>query len=186
MCVAPAAVLLTTTAAGAALGAANDYYAVKAGNRTLEYNAAVAEQNAALARQEASYARGQAARNAAGERRQTAALIGAQRARMGASGVTVDAGSFMDVTLSTAEQGERAAMALLQQGDMEGWRHELRAGQQSQQARLHRASKKSPGAALAGGLLSGTARVAGGLASMQVFSGAGTAKSFGGGPHLYK
>ncbi len=127
-------------------------------NRQADYNSRVAADNAAIARQEGGYARAQALRNANGKRRETQVLVGAQRARQGASGVVVDSGSASDVVLDTVSHGEREAMALLQQGDVQAWRAETRARGYDRQARLARDSKVSVGGAVAGSLLSSAAK----------------------------
>lgn len=129
----------------------------KAQNAKAEYNAQVSENNAQAAQAEADYARNQAWRNASEKRKETALLIGAQRAKMGASGALVDAGSFMDLSLSTAEQGELDAMALVQEGDMAAWRAERQRDNYLQGANMSRSSKVSTGGVLAGSLLSGAA-----------------------------
>ena len=155
-----AAVPIAMAAVNTVSSSVSSYQSAKAQNRSLEHSAQVNQQNAYYARQEASYARYQAGRNAEEKRKETAQLIGAQRAKMGASGAVVDAGSFMDVTLSTAEEGEKGAVAMLQEGDMESWRHELRAGQYQRQADTALASRVNPSSILAGSLLTGAANTA--------------------------
>ena len=81
-------------------------------------------------------------------------------------------GSFLDVTMNTAETGARDAMALLQEGDISAWRHEIEAGNYKHQAQSYLASRVSPGSVLAGGLLSAAASTA---VSYSVFSGFGGA-----------
>lgn len=138
-------------------------------NAMLEYNAKVAENNAKIKENEASYARAQAMRNAAENRKKTAALIGAQRAKMGASGAVVGSGSFLDLTMNTAEQGAMDAMALLQEGDLQAWRHEIEAGNFRTQAQGYRGSKANAGSTLAGGLLSTAASTTISYASFKDF-----------------
>lgn len=129
-------------------------------NAMLEYNAKLAENNAKIKENEASYARGQAARNAAEQRKKTAQMLGAQRAKMGASGAAVGSGSFLDLTMSTAEEGARDAMALLQEGDLQAWRYEVEASNFRTQAKGYQGSKVNPGSILTGGLLSTAASTA--------------------------
>lgn len=123
-------------------------------NNMLEANAQASLQHAEHTRVEASNARMQADIKAAEERKKTAASLGAQRARMGASGVVVDSGSFLDVQASIAEQGERNAMALLQEGDLQAWRLENQAKQHEAQAGKTAFNGTDPNAVLAQGLLS--------------------------------
>lgn len=155
-----ATIATVATAATGAFSAISGAGQAGAQNAMLEYNAKVAENNAKIKENEASYARGQAARNAAEQRKKTAALIGAQRAKMGASGAVVGSGSFLDVIMSTAEQGERDAMALLQEGDLQAWRYEIEANNFKTQAQGHRGSKVNVGSVLVGGLLSTAASTA--------------------------
>ena len=129
----------------------------KARNKQADYNNQVARNNAEIARQEGDYAWAQALRNANEKRKETGVLLGAQRARIGASGVVVDSGSASDLVLDTAERGEREAMALLQQGDIEAWRVENQARGYEQQARLAQSGKVSVGATVTGSLLSSAA-----------------------------
>ncbi|MDR2161635.1 MAG: hypothetical protein LBO77_05805, partial [Desulfovibrio sp.] len=145
-----AAIPIALTAASGLFSTYASVRDVNSQNAMLDYNAAANMQNARMSVEEARYAMGQAARNASGERLQTGALIGAQRAKMGASGAVAGVGSFLDVELSTREQGEKNAMSLMQQGDVEAWRQMVRAGQYEDQARLALKQKKDPGFVLAG------------------------------------
>ena len=88
-------------------------------------------------------------------------MIGAQRAKMGASGAVAGSGSFLDVELDTKEQGELNAMALAQEGDMAAWRAELQRDNYLSSANMSRASKVSTSGVLMGSLLSGAANVGG-------------------------
>lgn len=137
------------------LDAAGSRQAAEAQNRMLEYNAAASEQNAAYAQAEADYARDTAWSNAGEKRREYARLIGAQRAKMGASGAAADSGSFLDLSLDTRERGELDAFALLREGDNAAWRAEVQRDNYLSSAEQYRAGKTSPGAALTGSLLSG-------------------------------
>lgn len=170
-----AAIPIALTAASGIASAVGGYYDTKAQNANLEYNRQAQLQNAALERQEAAYARGQAQRNANEQRKETAALIGAQRAKMGASGAVVDSGSFLDVSASAREEGEKRAVAMLQEGDIAAWRHDVRAGQFEEQGRILAASKKNAGSVLAGGLLSAAAQTGMSWFTMSKFMGPGTA-----------
>ena len=169
-----AAIPLAMMAVSAAASAYGNYQDAKAQNSSLEYNRQAQLQNAALARQEASYARAQAQRNANEKRKETGVLIGAQRAKMGASGASVDSGSFLDISLSTREEGEKDAVGMLQQGDMEAWRHDVRAGQYEEQGRIYGASKKNPWSVLAGGLLSTAAQTGMSYFMLKDYMGGGT------------
>ena len=139
----------------AVYGTISSVQQAKAHNNMMEYNARVAEQNARLAQAEADYARDQAWSNANEKKREAARLLGAQRAKMGASGAVVDSGTFLDLTLDTRERGVLDAFALLREGDNAAWRAEVTRDNYLQQANMNRASKVSTGGALAGSLLGG-------------------------------
>ena len=146
---------LTTAVAGTAVSAYGQYSAAKAANEQADYQAKVAANNAATAEMEAQYAEQQGQRNAEAQRRKTAIMIGSQRARMGASGAVVDSGSFLDLTLDTAKQGELDAMALLNEGKMEAWRARVQGTNYQAQSNLYKSSKTNPYLAAGGTLLSG-------------------------------
>ena len=182
MCVDPGTLALISLGVTAASGIASSvggYYDTKAQNSSLEYNRKAQLQNAAQARQEASYVRAQAQRNANEKRKETGVLIGAQRAKMGASGALVDSGSFLDISLSTREEGEKDAVGMLQQGDVEAWRHDVRAGQYEEQGRIYGASKKNPWSVLAGGLLSTAAQTGMSYFMLSDYMGGTTAAAAG-------
>ena len=177
MCTIMGAVGLVTTIGSAVFGGINAAQQANAQNAQMEYNAQVAENNAKNAQAEADYARAQGWRNANEKRRETALLIGAQRAKMGASGAVAGSGSFLDVEMNTREQGELDAMALAQEGDMAAWRAELQRDNYLSSANMSRASKVSTSGVLAGSLLSGAANVGGayyGMNQAGVFDSAGT------------
>ncbi|MBQ9405251.1 MAG: hypothetical protein IJU37_00760 [Desulfovibrio sp.] len=80
------------------------------------YQQKISERNRDLAEEQARAARKEGYENAVRKRQEVAGIIGAQRARQGASGVGVDVGSALDLNLDTAERGEIDALALQQQG----------------------------------------------------------------------
>ena len=181
MCVVSATTMgvigLVSSIGSAVYGSIAAVQQAKAQNSMAEYNAQVSQNNANAAQAEADFARNQAWRNANEKRRETAVLMGAQRAKMGASGAVVDSGSFLDLTLSTKEQGELDAMALAQEGDMAAWRAELQRDNYLSNANMSRASKVSSSGAMWGGLLGGAANVGSayyGMNQAGVFDSAGT------------
>lgn len=151
---------LAVSATQGLFNAFGSYEDARAQNKYLNYNASVNANNATLQREEARYIRSQATRNMVEKRKELSVLMGAQRAKMGASGAVVDSGSFLDLTLSTREEGEKDAMAIAQQGDVEAWRHDVQAGEYEKQARMYRSSKRNPTSVLVGGLLSAGANTA--------------------------
>ena len=152
---ATAVVGLVSTIGSAVYGTMGAVRQANAQNAQMEYNAKVSENNARNAQAEADYARAQGWRNANEKRREVAQLIGAQRAKMGASGAVVDSGSFLDLTLSTKEQGELDAMALLNEGRMQAWRSRVQGSNLMAKSNLYKSSKTNPYLAAGGTLLSG-------------------------------
>ena len=138
----------------------------KAANAQADYQSKVANNNARTAEMEAQYAEQQGQKNAEAQRRRTAIAIGAQRARMGASGAVVDSGSFLDLTLDTAHQGELDAMALLEEGQMEAWRARIQGTNYKAQSKLFGMSKTNPYIGAAGTLISGAGQAGMGFMSL--------------------
>lgn len=164
-------IALGTTLVGTAVSAYGQYSAAKAANEQADYQAKVAANNAATAEMEAKFAEQQGQRNAEAQRRRTAIAIGAQRARMGASGAVVDSGSFLDLTLDTAKQGELDAMALLEEGQMQAWRSRVQGSNFMAQSNLYKSSKTNPFLAAGGTLLEGAGRA--GFGYYQMTGGGG-------------
>lgn len=153
--------------AGTLVSAYGQMQQAKAANAQAEYQSKVAANNAATAEMEAQYAEQQGQRNAEAQRRKTAVMVGAQRARMGASGAVVDTGSFLDLTLDTVKSGELDAMALLNEGKMEAWRARVQGTNYRAQGKLYSMSKTNPYIGAAGTLLQGA-----GSAGMGMMGGA--------------
>ena len=158
---------------GSAVSAYGQMQSAKAANRQADYQSQVAANNAATAEMEAQYAEQQGEKNAEAQRRKTAVMIGAQRARMGASGATADTGSFLDIELDTAKMGELDALALREEGQLAAWRARTQGANYTAQSQLYGMSKTNPHIGAAGTLLQGA-----GQAGMSYFSmgggGAGT------------
>lgn len=157
---------LTTSLAGTAVSAYGQMQQAKAANAQADYQAKVANNNARTAEMEAQYAEQQGQKNAEAQRRRTAIAIGSQRARMGASGAVVDSGSFLDLTLDTAHQGELDAMALLEEGQMEAWRARIQGTNYQAQSKLFGMSKTNPYIGAAGTLISGAGQAGMGFMSL--------------------
>lgn len=125
-----------------------------------EYQAKVAEQNQELAQEQAASVKRQGYDDAQRQRLKAAGIIGTQRAIAGASGITVDTGSNLDLTMETAEKGELDALAIQQQSldkahniQIQGWN----AGQQAQ-AYAWQADSIDPTAGMVGTALGGLAK----------------------------
>lgn len=125
------------------IAAGTTYQTQQQQNKLYKYQAKVAENNAKADEYEGQYAKDVSALKAKQHRLQVAQLIGKQRARMGATGVTVDEGSFMDLTLDTVEQGKIDELAILHEGDVAAWRANVGAENSKSEAGLFQASKRS-------------------------------------------
>lgn len=125
-----------------------------------EYQAKIAGKNQELAQEQAKAARKEGYDASVRKRQEVASIIGSQRAVAGASGATVDNGSFLDLNMDTAEKGEMDALALYQQGldkarnlEIQGWN----SGQQAQ-AYAWQADRVDPTAGMIGTALGGIAQ----------------------------
>lgn len=125
------------------------------------------QMNAANAQAEGKEAKQTGEENAALKRQEAAKLIGRQRAAAGASGATVQSGSFMDVYMDTAERGEIDAMALAEEGRrvdynkrVEAWNYQQQAAGHAEQANAAQQNVGyiNPWLGAAGNLLSGAAQ----------------------------
>lgn len=152
-------VTIGTSVAGLGMSALGMSQQSDAANKQAPYQAQVAANNAQTAENEAAYARDTASRNAEAQKRKTLSVIGSQRAAEGASGAVVDSGSFMDVTLDTAERGTLDALALLKEGDLAAWRAENQAVNYQAQSQLYSSSRKDPMMSVGGSLLSGAGEI---------------------------
>jgi uncharacterized membrane protein YebE (DUF533 family) len=140
-------------AAATALGAYSDYEKGQEQKKALKDQANVSAQNAALDRQRAADAtrRGVIEADRAAQRKR--ALIGRQRAAMGASGVDVGSGTFSDVLSDTAAAGAEDESTIMQNALREAWGYTARSGQESNEASsARRAGKRAGQAGLLGGL----------------------------------
>lgn len=125
-----------------------------------EYSAGVAQRNQDMATEQAASVKRQGYDDAQRQRLKAAGIIGTQRAIAGASGVTVDTGSNLDLTMETAEKGELDALAIQQQSldkahnlQIQGWN----SGQQAQ-AYAWQADNIDPTAGMVGTALGGLAK----------------------------
>jgi hypothetical protein len=173
----PMVIPLVVSLVGAAVSAKGQMDQAKAANAQADYQSKVAANNAASAEMEAKYAEQQGQRNAEAQRRRVAVMVGAQRAKMGASGAVVDSGSFLDLTLDTVKQGELDAMALREEGDLEAWRARTQGANFQAQSKLYGMSKTNPYIGATGTLLQGAGQAGMGYSSMM---GGGSGFNVGG------
>ena len=115
----------------------------------------IAENNATVAGYEANEARAATELKVKQHRLQVAQILGKQRAAMGATGVVVDEGTFLDLTLDTVSQGKLDELALMHEGDLDAWRAEVSGSNAAAQSALFRASAPTGGEVAASALMTG-------------------------------
>lgn len=169
----PMVIPLAITLVGTVVSAVGQAQQASAANKQAEYQSQVAANNARTAEMEARYAEEQGQRNAEAQRRKTAVMVGAQRAKMGTSGAVADMGSFMDVTLDTVKTGELDAMALLDEGNLAAWRARNQGANYMAQSQMYSMSKTDPTLAIAGTVLTGVGQAGSGFMSSGGFGGSG-------------
>ena len=125
-----------------------------------EYSAEVAQRNQDMAQEQAASVKRQGYDAAQTQRLKAAGIIGTQRAIAGASGVTVDTGSNLDLTMETAEKGELDALAIQQQSFDKAHNLEIQGWNSGQQAAAYswQANNLDPTAGMIGTALGGLAK----------------------------
>lgn len=156
-------VSLAMTAAGTYANIQQANAQREAAKSQAEYQAAVAQKNQELAEEQARQQRIAGYEEATRTRRETAILIGRQRAAQGASGSVVDAGGNLDLNLDTVERGEFDALAAYQKGlnasynsQIQAWNYgQQSAGYQMQADNADKGSGWATVGAIAGGVAAG-------------------------------
>ncbi len=149
---------------GALAGAAGTYQQGKAAQASADYQSKVAANQAKIAGYQAedSLARGSIAERQ--QRLKVKQLIGQQRASMGASGLSLDSGSFVDTIGDTAELGEYDALLIRSNAEKEAWGYRAAAAGQSAQSSIFSAQSGWASSSLpyqtGGSLLTGFGTVA--------------------------
>lgn len=125
-----------------------------------EYSADVAKRNQDMAVEQAASVKRQGYDAAQTQRLKAAGMIGTQRAIAGASGITVDTGSNLDLQMDTAEKGELDALAIQQQGFDKAHNIEIQGWNSGQQAAAYgwQASNLDPTNEMIGTALGGLSR----------------------------
>lgn len=181
MAVSAAVAGVITSLAGTGMTVMGQQKQAQAQQAQASYQAKVAEKNQELATEQARAARKEGYDASVRKRQEVASIIGSQRAVAGASGATVDSGSFLDLNMDTAEKGEMDALALYQQGldkarnlEIQGWN----SGQQAQ-AYAWQADRVDPTAGMIGTALGGIAQAGTNFGSGLWGGKSGGTKSFG-------
>lgn len=148
---------LGLAAAATAYSAYSGYRQAQISNAQKEMQADIAEINADTAELEGDLALKAAIRLESDSRRQTAQLIGTQRAAMTASGFAVGEGSFASIVESSIVLGEMDAAVILYEGEITQYRKRKEAQALRAQASALRRSKQDPLMAGASSALSAAA-----------------------------
>lgn len=151
--------LLAIAATGVVLNAMGSFQAGQAGALSAQYNSNVAAQNAEIQRQNAAIAGQAGAQQATMHGLKARATAGAIQANEGASGVTVNQGSFKDVGASQKELGLLDAIQVRNEATKHAYGYEVQAANDEAQSKLDRfeANTKKTGSYLSasGTLLGG-------------------------------
>lgn len=125
-----------------------------------EYSAEVAQRNQDMAEEQAASVKRQGYDDTQRQRLKAAGMIGTQRAIAGASGITVDTGSNLDLTMETAEKGELDALAIQQQSLDKAHNLQIQGWNSGQQAAAYawQADSIDPTAGMIGTALGGLAK----------------------------
>lgn len=157
-------VAIATTALSTAASVAGSIQQGRAAKQQADYQAAVARNNQIIAQRKADDARERGRLAELQKRRETAQLIGRQRAGAAARGVEVDSGSAVDITADTAAFGELDALTIRSNAEREALGFEAEANQFEAEGQLRRLSGRNQRTgsyfAAGGTLLSGGSKVA--------------------------
>lgn len=145
--------------ASEAAKAYSKYEAGKEAKDQARESARVDEENARMDRERAADAKARASREAETEDQRKRAMIGRQRASMGASGVAVDQGTFADVLSDTEENSYEDQETIMLNGMREAYGYTQRANNLSRRAKNTRKAGDSYGTS---GLISGIGSLIGG------------------------
>lgn len=144
---------------GTIMGAMGQIQHGQAAKSAAEYNAAVARNNQVIAERQAQDAlkRGEIAESE--QRRKNQAILGSQKAAMGANGLEIGSGSNLDILGDTAQFGELDALTIKSNAQREAYGYRVQGMNFGAEAGLadFRASQAMPSALIGAGgtLLSG-------------------------------
>jgi hypothetical protein len=139
---------LVTSIAGTMAGVGGQILQGRQAAGQASYQATIASNNAILAKRNAAAALEAGSVREQAKRRETAGLIGAQRAAYAAHGVDVNVGSPVDVQASTAKLGELDALTIRNNAAREAYGYKIEEGNASGEAALF--GQQSSGDSLAG------------------------------------
>lgn len=127
------------------------------------YNSTVASDNAAIAKQNSAFAGAEGEQNVAASSAKTRAEIGATVADQGASGISVNTGSNVDVRQSEAKLGMLNSLNIRSQAARQAYGYQTQATAFEGEASLARSQKR---ASIIGGAIGGFGSVLSGIGDM--------------------
>lgn len=151
--------MMALTIGSTLMGAAGQIQQAQATAAANKYNAKVADMNAAISERRAKDALERGALAEQQKRRETAALLGKQKAAMAANGVDLTFGSPLDVIVDSATLGELDALTIRSNTYREEYDYRVDAANKRSQATMSRGAASS---ALTGGYLGAAGTVLGG------------------------
>ena len=149
-----------TALGGAAMQMGAQSQQAAAQRASLDYQRQVAENNARTSELLAEDARERGQQAEEDQRRETARLLGRQRAVLGATGITIDSGSALATLGDTAALGELDALQIRDNAAREAWQFEVQASNDQTQAGLFDLQSSNVQGMTAAPLLSATGQVA--------------------------
>lgn len=158
-----AGVSLGLSGAGALLGAVSAYEQGKANERAYGQQAEISRKNAAYAEMQAKDALDRGHENERRFRRQVRGFKGSQRARLAASGVSLDEGSALNILTDTDYLGNEDALLIRENAQREaaGHKHQAEVYRLGAQMYADRAAAENPTRDAIGALIGGGGQVAG-------------------------
>lgn len=132
------AISLASSVIGGGISFIGSMQTAQANASAANYQAQVARNNQIIAQQNADYARQAGQAQVEQEGMKTRAVIGAEAAAQGASGIDLTTGSPSDVRRSTQEVGELNSMNIMQNAELRARGFDIEATNQGAQAGLLR------------------------------------------------
>lgn len=128
------------TVGASALGSIAQGYSTSAADKA---NAKIAEQNAGIATQNATFAAEEGEQTASVQGQKTRQTAGAQKAGMGASGISANIGSNVDVQAGTAMKGQLDMMQIRSQAARQAYGFETKAVDFQNQVAIDKSAGKN-------------------------------------------
>ena len=129
---------------GAGIGFLGGFQRAQAENRSLDFQADLAELNASIALEEAEFTEKFAMRSELQFRVQSEQFISAQKVQAAASGFSIETGSIRELLTQSEVLAEADALAIRFKGEFEAFKSRRQAQTLGRQADIFRSSKTDP------------------------------------------